>query len=613
MKRFLLTSLLMLAVVSSAFAGELSFVASAPKSVVANRPFRLSYKVDGTVNVDAPTMPETTGFTILSGPGRSTMQSYNNINGKLSETVSVTFTYTLMAEKEGEFTIPPATVVVDGEKLLSNEVTIKVLPDDGSSSSSSSSTRRGNNNRGVTNTNSTNISNDDLFVRAILNKTKVYEQEAVLLTYKVYSAVNLTNLDFPTPDLKGFHIQEVELPKEKQFELDRYNNRNYQSLVWRQFVLFPQQSGKVEIPPLTFEGVVAVQTRRHMDPFEMMFNGGPSYVEVKKNLKTNRLTLDVEKLPARPAGFSGGVGMFTISSELSKSELKTNEETTLKITLKGVGNMKLIGNPTVDFPSEFEVYDPIINNRFSLKTNGFAGEKVYEYVITPRSSGTFILPGASLSYFDTSTGTYKTITAQDFTINVEKGKETPVASATSYIGKEKSRVLATDIRHIKLGDVELQKENISLFASSYYMLFYIVPLLLFILYVVAYRKRMAENANISFVRTKKANKVAVKRLKIARALMKENKAGEFYDEILKTLWGYMSDKLSIPVSQLSKENIATELGRKGVAEELIAEIKNALNEGEFARYAPGDTGATMDKVYSMSMDVISKLENSIKK
>ena len=161
--------------------------------------------------------------------------------------------------------------------------------------------------------------------------------------------------------------------------------------------------------------------------------------------------------------------------------------------------------------------------------------------------------------------------------------------------------------------MELQKENISLFASSYYMLFYIVPLLLFILYVVAYRKRMAENANISFVRTKKANKVAVKRLKIARALMKENKAGEFYDEILKTLWGYMSDKLSIPVSQLSKENIATELGRKGVAEELIAEIKNALNEGEFARYAPGDTGATMDKVYSMSMDVISKLENSIKK
>lgn len=613
MKKYILTSLLLLTVISSVIADELSFVASAPKSVVVNQQFRLSYKVN-RINVNEPTIPEIKGFMVLSGPGRSTMQSYSSdINGKTTAIASVTFTYTLMAEKEGEFTIPPASIVVDGERLTSNEVAIKVLPEDTSSRSSSSS-QRGNGSRGVANTNSTNISNDDLFIRATLNKTKVYEQEAVLLTYKVYSAVNLTNLDFPTPDLKGFHIQEVELPKEKQFELDRYNNRNYQSLIWRQFVLFPQQSGKIEIPSLEFEGVVAVQTRRSMDPFEMMFNGRSSYVEVKKSLKTNRLTLDVEKLPAgRPVGFSGGVGKISISSEISRTKLKTNEETTLKIIVKGVGNMKLIGNPTVSFPSEFEVYDPIINNRFTLKSNGFSGEKVYEYVITPRSSGTFTIPASSLSYFDTASGTYKTVTTEEFIIEVEKGKETPIASATSYIGKERAKVLATDIRHIKLGNAELKPENNTLVASPYYVLFYIIPLLLFIAYIVMYRKKMTENANVSFVRTKKANKVAVKRLKIARILMKENRPDEFYDEILKTLWGYMSDKLSIPVSQLSKENIAIEIGRKGVDESLIKEIQDALNEGEFARYAPGDSEATMDKVFSMSMDVISKLENSIKK
>ncbi len=610
MKRIFLTTLLFILFMGSALADEITFVANAPKSVVVNQQFRLTFKVN-RANVKEPTIPDFSDFQILTGPHRSTQQSYQLINGKMSKEESVTFTYILMSDKEGEYRIPAASIMVDGKKYNSNPLRVKVLPPDQNSASQSQG------GAGVAqmrnNGSSTNITDDDLFVKATLSMGKVYEQEAVLLTYKVYSTVNLTNLSNPTPDLKGFHIQEVQLPREKNFELEHYNGRNYQTLVWRQFVLFPQQSGVLEIPSLTFEGVVAVQSRRSMDPFEMMFNGGPSYVEVKKNLNSNNLTLDVKKLPAgKPAGYSGGVGQFSISSTISSQQVNTNEELTLKVRVKGIGNMKLLGNPIMDFPSEFEVYDPIINNKFSLRTNGFSGEKVYEYVITPRASGTYTIPAAKFVYFDPLSDSYKTIESESYTIEVEKGKE-QAAPTTTYIGKEASKILASDIRHIKLEAVTNTNGKSNFFASTTYYLLYIIPFILFIVYIVVHRKRMIENANVSLVRTKKANKVAVKRLKIAKMLLKQNRKNEFYDEILKTLWGYMSDKMNIPVSLLSKDNVANELLKRGADASIIEELHAALNEAEFARYAPGDAGEAMDKVYAMAINVISRMENSIKK
>lgn len=609
MKRILFTTLLFLLFIGNISADEITFVAQAPKSVVVNQQFRLTFKVN-RANVKEPTIPDLSDFNILTGPHRSTQQSYQLVNGKMSKEESVTFTYILMAENEGEFRVPAASIMVDNKKYNSNPLRIKVLPADQNSASQG---QGGGSMQACSNGSSTNITDEDLFVRATLSMGKVYEQEAVLLTYKVYSTVNLTNLSNPTPDLKGFHIQEVQLPREKNFELEHYNGRNYQTLVWRQFVLFPQQSGVLEIPSLTFEGVVAVQSRRNLDPFEMMFNGGPSYVEIKKNLNSNKLTLDVKKLPAgRPAGFSGGVGQFSINSSISAQDVKTNEEITLKIRVKGIGNMKLVGNPIIDFPSEFEVYDPIINNKFSLRTNGFSGEKVFEYVITPRASGTYTIPAARFVYFDPLSDSYKTIEDISYTINVEKGKEQSAPTAT-YIGKETSKVLASDIRHIKLGANRVAKEKNLFFASTAYYLLYIIPLVLFILYIIVHRKRVIENANISLVRTKQANKVAVKRLKIAKKLLSQNCKNEFYDEILKTLWGYMSDKMNIPVSLLSKDNVANELEKRGADASLVNELNEVLNEAEFARYAPGDAGEAMDKVYAMAINVISRMENSIKK
>ena len=425
--------------------------------------------------------------------------------------------------------------------------------------------------------------------------------------------VNLTNLSYPAPELKGFNIQEVDLPQNKQFELEHYNGRNYNTVVWRQYVLFPQQSGELEIPAVDFEAVVAVQSRRSMDPFEMMFNGFSGYVNVNKNLRSNSLKLNVERLPeGRPADFSGAVGDFTISSNISSTDLKTNSEFTLKVAVKGAGNMRLMGNPVMELPVEFEAYDPVVDNNFRLASSGFKGEKVYEYLITPKASGTYTIPGASFTFFNPNTKQYQTIESTPYEVKVAKGEENSATVSNVVISKERGKVLATDIRHIKFDNDVPQKGDDFFFTSSTYILMYVIPSALLVLLLVVYRKKVAENANVSLVRTKKANKVAVRRLKLAKRLMAENKVNEFYDEILKAMWGYTSDKLCIPVSQLSKENIANELAARGVSEELISEFKALLNEGEFARYAPGDKGAAMDKVYTMSVTIISKMENSIK-
>ncbi len=610
MKRTLLSIIGIIMMLTSAFADEVSFVTSAPKTVEQNQQFRLSYKVNRG-NVNDPRIPEIEHFQILSGPNRSTSQSFSSINGVVTQEQSVTFNYILLATEVGTFEIPGATVTADGKQITSNKVTIKVLPE--GKNNSSSSNNRGYDNGGRS-TASSNISNDELFVRAIVNKTKVFEQEAVLLTYKVYSTVNLVSIDEKTPDLKSFQIQEVELPMNKEFELEHYNGRNYRTLVWRQFVLFPQQTGEIEIPSVTFEGVVRqVSSSASNNPFSI-FNGFPQYVEVKKSMPTKKLTINVEKLPGgKPVDFSGAVGDFKISSSINTTELSTNEAVTVKLRISGTGNMKLIKTPEIDFPEDFEIYDPKVENKISLKSNGFSGEKIIEYLAIPRHGGEYTIPPIKFSYFDINSKQYKTLQTESYTLNVAKGKEGSNESVTTYVSKEDLKYLGSDIRFIKTGDVTLHRQGEYLFASLQYLLWYLLPMFAFIIYIVVYYKKVAENANAAKMRTRKANKVAVKRLKIAKSLLKENNKNKFYDEILKALWGYISDKLNIPVSLLSKENVSMELNRKGVDETLISELDKLLNECEFARYAPGDANEAMDKVYGMTMDIISKMENSIKR
>ena len=589
-------------------ADKVRFVAEAADVVVSGDQVRLVFTVNSQ-DIKDFRAPSIKGFDVLMGPSRSQQSSIQIINGKRTSNSSTAFTYILLAGNPGTYTIPAASVEVNGEKVFSNAISIKVLPQDQTSGNS------GNNGGGSASSSrsqaaGSRISSNDLFITATASKTTVHEQEAILLTYKVYTVVNLRQLYGKMPDLKGFHTQEVELPQQKTFTLEHYKGRNYNTTVWSQYVLFPQQTGKLEIPSITFDGVVAQQTISD-DPFDAFFNGG-GYVEVKKKITTPKVVINVQPLPAKPAGFSGAVGEFKLASSINATDVKTNDAVTIKLTLSGTGNMKLIGTPEVKFPQDFEIYDPKVTDDYKLTNSGLTGTKTFEYLAIPRHAGNFTIPAIEFAYFDLKSNSYKTLKTEAYNLKVAKGQGNADQVISDFTNKESVKMLGKDIRFIKLGDSSLRPKGDFFFGTVGYYLCYLIPLLLFVVFAVIYRQKALENANVAKVETKKANKVATRRMKLAGKLLAENKKNEFYDEVLKALWGYISDKLSIPVSQLSKDNIEAELTNYGVQEALIAEFIGVLNECEYARYAPGNENEAMDKVYSASVEVISKMENSIK-
>ena len=605
MKKLIIILIALIAYSSQAFADKVSFTASAPDAVVVGDQFRLSYTVT-TQKVKDFRAPSIKGFDVLMGPSRSQQSSTQIVNGNVTSTSSITFTYILMANTAGEYTIGGASIVADGNQMVSNSVKIKVLPQDqnsnggqGGSSAHSSS--------------GTSVSDQDLFITATASKTNVFEQEAFVLTYKIYTREsNLQLKNAKLTDFKGFHSQEIEMTTNARWTPEHYRGRNYYTTVYRQFVLFPQQSGKLYIDPAQFQMTIGKPVQSD-DPFDAFFNGGSNVIEIKKSIATPKIAINVSPLPAgKPADFSGGVGEFTVSSSINSKELKTNDAITIKLVISGTGNLKLISNPEIKFPEDFEVYDPKVDNQVRLTREGLTGNRVIEYLAIPRHAGTYKIPGVSFSYFDIRSKSYKTLKTEEYVVNIEKGAGNADQVIANFTNKEDLKVLGKDIRYIKQNEVTFQPKGSFFYGSMSYWLFYIIPALAFIIFFIIYRKQAAENANVAKVRTKKANKVATKRMKLAGKLLSENKKDAFYDEVLKALWGYISDKLNIPVSRLSKDNIEEKLRNHGVSEELIKDFLNALNDCEFARFAPGDENQAMDKVYSSSIEVISKMENSIK-
>ena len=609
MRKLIIILMTLMAYSTQTFADKVSFVASAPDVVVVGDQFRLSYTVT-TQKVKDFRAPSIKGFDVLMGPSRSEQSSTQIVNGSVSSTSSITFTYILMANTAGEFTVPGASIVADGNQMISNSVKIKVLPQD---QNHNSSRRNNDNSSSIQPSSNASVSNQDLFITATASKTNVYEQEAFVLTYKIYTREsNLQLNNAKLPDFKGFHSQEIEMTTNARWTPEHYKGRNYYTTVYRQFVLFPQQSGKLFIEPAQFQMTVNKPVQS-ADPFDAFFNGGNNVIEIKKPITTPKIAINVNPLQAgKPTNFLGGVGEFNISSSINSKELKTNDAITIKLVISGTGNLKLISNPEIKFPDDFEVYDPKVDNQVRLTKEGLTGNKVIEYLAIPRHAGTYKIPGVSFSYFDIRSKSYKTLNTEDYVINVEKGAGNADQVIANFTNKEDLKVLGEDIRYIKQNEVTFQPKGSFFYGSMSYWLFYIIPALAFILFFIIYRKQAAENANVAKMRTKKANKVAIKRMKLAGKLLSENKKDAFYDEVLKALWGYISDKLNIPVSRLSKDNIEEKLRNHGVSEELIKEFLNALNDCEFARFAPGDENQAMDKVYSSSIEVISKMENSIK-
>ena len=585
--------------------------ANAPQQVAVGQQFRLTYTVNSqdVSNFRIGQIPSD-AFEILMGPSTSTQSSFSMVNGRTTQSSSVTYTYILSALKNGTFTIPAATINVDGSQISSNALKIQVS---GTAQSNGGRAQGGRTQQQeeMRSAGST-ISGSDLFIQVSASKKRVYEQEPVLLTYKVYTLVALTQLEGKMPDLKGFHTQEIPLPQEKSFKIEQFNGRNYKTVTWSQYVMFPQMSGKLQVPPITCNGIV-LQQNRNVDPFEAFFNGGSGYIEVKKQIQAPGVNIEVDPLPTRPTGFSGGVGKFSMKTEIDKTELKTNDPLTIRVTITGTGNMKLMKAPEVKFTKDFDTYDVKVTDKTKLTTSGLEGSMIYEYLAVPRHQGKYHVPPVEFTYFDTKDKQYKTLTSEAYDLAVAKG-DGDETSVQSYGGSQEDiQMLANDIRYIKLGNVNMQSDGSQFFASALYWIALAILALVFILLFVVFRQRAIENADVVKARGKRANKVAVKRLKKAAKLMNDNKPGEFYDETLRALWGYVGDKLNIPVEQLSRENISDRLTERNVNAETIKQFIEAIDECEFERYAPGDPKGNMNKVYQTAMTAITQIAGTINK
>ena len=576
---------------------------SAPSHVAAGENFRVAYTIN-TSDVEEFRMGGVQeGLEVIAGPYTSSQSSYQMINGHTSSSSSVTITYTLYAAKNGSFTIGASHAVVGGKRLSSRPVKIQVSGHAQRTNGAPNMHGQDSYDQPHMRSAGSAISGSDLFIKVSASKKRVHEQEPILLTYKVYTQVDLTQLEGKMPDLKGFHTQEVPLPQQKTFHTETVNGRPYKCVTWSQYVMYPQMTGRLEIPSITFKGIV-VQQNRNVDPMEAFFNGGSGYVEVKKDIKAPGITLQVDPLPQRPANFSGGVGKFNISASLDKKEVKAGEPITLRVVVGGIGNLKLLKQPVVNFPKDFDKYDAKVTDKTRLTANGVEGNMVYDFLAVPRNQGSYTIPSVELTYYDTSKNAYKTIKTQPFKVEVEKGDGT-AGESEDFASQDK------DIHTIKLGKVEQHKANEMFFGSFGYWISLLMPLIAFVVLLIVFRRRAIENADIVKKRSNRAGKIATKRLRLANKLMLQGKQGEFYDEVMRALWGYMSYKLNMPAEKLNRDNIRETLGRHFVDDATIEKFTTALDECEFERYAPGDAAGNMNRTFESAMTAIMDIENAI--
>lgn len=578
----------------------MTFKATAPASVVEGEQFRLSY----VLNQEGRDLrlPDLSDFDILFGPSTSTSFSQRTINGKTTSERSVTYTYILVAKTTGTFTIGPASISVDGANYQSNSLKVEVLPPDEKSSQSS----RG----GGSSSGSATVSDNDAFIRAIVSKNNPYEQEGFTVTFRLYTTLNIVNFGrIQFPEFEGFMVEEIDVPVNQQLQMERYNGRNYYTADLRKTLLFPQKSGQITIPSGRLEMVFSVPSGRSVTTF---FGSQELMVDVNKTLVTNPVVINVKPLPAnRPASFANAVGTFTMKPNINTTQLRANEAISLRLEISGTGNMKLISNPVVEFPSNFEVYDPTVTNALNVTSNGLTGIRTIEYMAIPRYEGNYTIPPVEFSYFDINTNSYKTLTTEEYSLQIAKGDPGSITSS-NFVNQQDVRV-EQDIRFLKTGEPNYLSISNFFVGSLNYWLWYIIPFVLLVVLFIINRKQARENANVALMRNRKANKIAIKRLKLAEKYLKEQKKENFYDEVLRAIWGYFSDKLSIPVANLSKNNIENELSKNGISGELISRFMQILDTCEFARYAPAESDAEMESVYNNTFNAIGEMENRLKK
>lgn len=604
-KRLILLTLLVLPA-WFASADNVRFEMTAPNVVSTGEQFRLSFTLNER-GTDLK-LPDLSAFDVLMGPSTSQSSSFQMINGKTTQSVNFSYIYILKAKTEGTYTIRPASISVDGKVYTSNELKIEVVKGQANAQSQGSG---GSTQQSQQNVASAEITKDNLFIKLDLDKSSVYKGEQAVATLKVYASpeVNITNFqELLIPDYEGFWSQNIDIG---QLSINRevYKGKIYQTVVVSKNLIFPQQTGKLKINPAEITCLVRQQIKRQRSFFDDFFD---NYRTLSAKITSDPVYLNVKELPAAPEGFYGGVGQLKFSAAVDKTAAKANEAITLRVTVSGNGNLRLIEAPKVEFPNDFEVYDPKTDENVKSTNSGLTGTKTFEYLVIPRYAGDYSIPPIKFSSFDPSTGRYKTETSSAFNLSIEKGNDDQNATVTSSFNKQDVRFIGKDIRYIKQGQYKLRNLAQSFYGSTAFWLLYIISTVIFVVVAIVYRKKLKENANIQLVKTKKANKLAQKRLKEAAGHLKQHNSEQFYEAVLKAFWGYLSDKLSIPVANLNRDKAIATLAQKGVSQEQIEEFIQIINTCEFARYAPSSSDAALEDVYQKSANLMGKLDKQIR-
>ena len=569
--------------------------------VAVGETFQIQFSLTGSgSNFKLPTMPD---FEIIEGPYQSSSTSITN--GVVNQSSSLT--YVLSAKRDGKLTIGPASAVSGGKTIQSNALSIEVTK------GKANTGNQGGNSAGqaVSKPTSKDIS-DNIFVRATVNKSKVYLGEVIDVTFKVYTRMEMQMRNFTKlPTYDGFFVQDIKNRQKTSQTNETINGITYVvGEIYKTFVI-PQHTGKLTIDPFEIECIVRQKsTRKPRDIFEQIMGGG--YEEVLYPLKSLPVTIDVQALPeeGKPEGFSGAVGSYTYKAELSKEKLKANDAVNLTLTLSGKGNIKLIEPFKVNFPEDFETYDAKTIEKISVTENGISGSKTFDYLVIPRHEGEYTIEQFQFSYFDPVKKEYVSIPSPEFKLRVEKGEGTSAVVVGGSSAQEELKVLGNDIRYIKT-KTNLKEKDHYFFGSAMFYFFLFSPLIAFISFLIIRRKNVEQNKDGIALKSKRATKMAKKRLSVAEKHLKANNKEFVYIEIFNALYGYISDKLNIPSADLNKEHIAETLKNRAVSENTIQQLITTLNNCEYARYAPGSVSGDLNYIYNSTVELITKIEDEI--
>ncbi|HRX68516.1 MAG TPA: BatD family protein [Tenuifilaceae bacterium] len=587
----------------SALPQDVEFLVSAPSVVAQGEQFRLTFTLNARPQEFNP--PSFENFYILAGPSTSSSSSVEIVNGKMTQTFNYSYTYILEATAEGKFTIEAAKVTVSRKEYSTQPFTIEVVKGTSRASSQGNQGQQGAQQ-------STSQPDNDMFVSVELNQKTIYRGEAVLATIAIYTRSNIAGFeDIKFPSFTGFWNQEVETPNNVTFQRVNLGGKIYNMGILKKYLLFPQRTGEIKIDP--FEIVVLSQQRsgRSQSIFDDFFG---SYQTVRKRLASKPVALKVKELPANaPASFSGAVGRFSYEANLDKEKIKTNEAVTLQVRISGSGNLRLIETPKIEFPGGFEKFDPKVSDNINTTSQGATGSKTFDFVAIPRTPGKFDLGQVEFTYFDPVKNQYITLKSKPIEIEVETdGSETGTLQAVGF-GKEDVKFIGRDIRFIKTETGKLSKGIAFIIGTPLLPILFMIPFAIAIVAFLVIQKNRKLNSNIALVKTRKARKVAQQKLKQARKFMEELNSELFYNELLRAMWGYVSDKLSIPVANLTSDLVKEKMLAQSINEQDVDEFVAIISTCEYTRYAPKSETSQMTDVYHRAHNLISRIEGTIKK